>query len=211
MTKNDRSLTDAPQSLATIDLSSLRQQLLDLFCQVAYQEGDFLLSSGQRASYYINGKQITLHPQGGLAVGRLLLPLLPEGTQAVAGLTLGADPMVTAVSVVAAYEGRSLPALIIRKEAKGHGTRAYIEGPALPEGSAITVLEDVVTTGQSALKAVERLQQAGYQVNGVLSLVDRQQGGAELYQTVGLPFQAVFAIAEIQQRSAELRDQTTAS
>jgi orotate phosphoribosyltransferase len=113
--------------------------------------------------------------------------------------------------VVAAYEGRSLPALIIRKEAKGHGTRAYIEGPGLPEGSAITVLEDVVTTGQSALKAVERLQQAGYQVNGVISLVDRQQGGAELYQKVGLPFQAMFAIAEIQQRSAELREQTTAS
>ncbi|HEY9883657.1 MAG TPA: orotate phosphoribosyltransferase, partial [Thermosynechococcaceae cyanobacterium] len=176
MTKNNRSLTDAPQSIATVDLSTLRQQLLDLFCQVAYQEGDFLLTSGQRATYYINGKQITLHPQGGLAVGRLLLPLLPEGTQAVAGLTLGADPIVTAVSVVAAYEGRSLPALIIRKEAKGHGTRAYIEGPSLPEGSAITVLEDVVTTGQSALKAVERLQQAGYQVNGVLSLVDRQQG-----------------------------------
>ncbi|MBW4579162.1 MAG: orotate phosphoribosyltransferase [Tildeniella nuda ZEHNDER 1965/U140] len=204
MTKNNRSLTDLSQSIATVDLITLRQQLLDLFCQVAYQEGDFLLTSGQRASYYINGKQVTLHPQGGLAVGRLVLPLLPAGTQAVAGLTLGADPIVTAVSVVAAYEGRSLPALIIRKEAKGHGTRAYIEGPNLPEGSAVTVLEDVVTTGQSALKAVERLQQAGYQVNGIISLVDRLQGGAALYEQVGLPFQAVFAITEIQQRSAEL-------
>ena len=204
MTKNNRSLAGS-QSVATVDLKTLREQLLDLFCQVAYQEGDFLLTSGQRASYYINGKQITLHPQGGLAVGRLLLPLLPDGTQAVAGLTLGADPMVTAVSVVAAYEGRSLPALIIRKEAKGHGTRAYIEGPSLPEGSAITVLEDVVTTGQSALKAVERLQQAGYVVNGVLSLVDRQQGGAALYEEVGLPFQTLFVIAEIKQRASELK------
>ncbi len=204
MTKNNQSFTDHSQSVATIDLVTLRQQLLDLFCQVAYQEGDFLLTSGQRASYYINGKQVTLHPQGGLAVGRILLPLLPEGTQAVAGLTLGADPIVTAVSVVAAYEGRSLPALIIRKEPKGHGTQAYIEGPTLPEGSYVTVLEDVVTTGQSALKAVERLQQAGYQVNGVISLVDRQQGGAELYQKTGLPFQAVFTIPEIQRRSAAL-------
>ncbi len=159
------------------------------------------------ASYYINGKQVTLHPQGGLAVGRLVLPLLPEGTQAVAGLTLGADPIVTAVSVVAAYEGQSLPALIIRKEAKGHGTRAYIEGPALPDGSTVTVLEDVVTTGQSALRAVERLQQAGYQVNGVIALVDRQQGGAELYQQAGFPFQAVFAITEIQQRSTAMQRQ----
>ncbi len=207
MTKIPQSLTDVSQSIATVDLNTLRRHLLDLFCQVAYQEGDFLLSSGQRASYYINGKQVTLHPWGGLAVGRLLLPLLSGDTQAVAGLTLGADPIVTAVSVVAAYEGRSLAALIVRKESKGHGTRAYIEGPNLPEGSAITVLEDVVTTGQSALKAVDRLKQGGYQVNGVISLVDRQQGGAELYQSVGLPFQALFSIRDIQQRYQELQQQ----
>jgi orotate phosphoribosyltransferase len=200
MTKIRQSLTDFSQSIATLDLASLRSYLLDLFCQLAYQEGDFLLSSGQPSSYYINGKQVTLHPQGALAIGRILLSLLPPETQAVAGLTLGADPIVTAVSVVGAYEARSLPALIIRKEAKGHGTRAYIEGPDLPENSIITVLEDVVTTGQSALKAVDRLQQAGYQVNGVIALVDRQQGGAELYQQAGLPFQAVFSMPEIQQR-----------
>lgn len=204
MTEIRQSFTDGSQSIATIDLLTLRQQLLDLFCQVAYQEGDFLLSSGQRSSYYINGKQVTLHPQGALATGRLLLSLLPPETQAVAGLTLGADPIVTAVSVVGAYEGRSLPALIIRKEPKGHGTRAYIEGPNLPEGSIVTVLEDVVTTGQSALKAVDRLKQAGYQVNGVIALVDRQQGGAELYQSAELPFQTLFTIPQLQQRWAEL-------
>lgn len=200
MTKIRQSFTDFSQSIATLDFDSLRAYLLDLFCQLAYQEGDFLLSSGQPSSYYINGKQVTLHPQGALAIGRILLSLLPPETQAVAGLTLGADPIVTAVSVVGAYEGRSLPALIIRKEAKGHGTRAYIEGPDLPANSSITVLEDVVTTGQSALKAVDRLRQAGYQVNGVMALVDRQQGGAELYQQADLPFQAVFSILEIQQR-----------
>jgi len=79
-------------------------------------------------------------------------------------------------SVVSAYEHRPIPALIIRKESKGHGTRAYIEGPSLPAGSLVVVLEDVVTTGQSALKAVERLRQAGYSVNQVMALVDRQQG-----------------------------------
>lgn len=190
--------------VATLDLDSLRQYLLDLFCQVAYQEGDFLLSSGQRSSYYINGKQVTLHPQGALAIGRILLSLLPPDTQAIAGLTLGADPIVSAVSVVGAYEGRSLPGLIVRKEPKGHGTRAYIEGPNLPESSQITVLEDVVTTGQSALKAVERLQQAGYQVNGIVALVDRQQGGAELYQQGGIPFQSIFSIQDLQQHWAKL-------
>jgi orotate phosphoribosyltransferase len=191
-------------SLATVDLVTLRQKLLDLFCAVAYKEGDFVLSSGQRSTYYINGKQVTLHPEGGVAVGRMLLSLLPKETQAVAGLTLGADPMVTATSVVAAYEGRSLTALIVRKEAKGHGTQAYIEGPTLPPGTPVTVLEDVVTTGQSALKAVERLKAAGYVVNGVLALVDRQQGGAEVYQQAGIPFQAVFSIQDLQQRWAEL-------
>ncbi len=189
----------------TADLTTLRQQLLDLFCQLAYQEGDFVLSSGQRSSYYINGKQVTLHPHGALAIGRILLSHLPIDTQAVAGLTLGADPIVTAVSVVSAYEDRPIPALIIRKEAKGHGTRAYIEGPILPAGSPVVVLEDVVTTGQSALKAVERLRQAGYSVNQVMTLIDRQQGGAELYQSVGLKFQTIFSIQEIQKRAGEQR------
>jgi orotate phosphoribosyltransferase len=188
----------------TTDLTILREKLLDLFCQLAYQEGDFVLSSGQRSSYYINGKQVTLHPQGALALARLLLPLLPEDTQAVAGLTLGADPIVSAVSVVSVYENRAIPALIIRKEAKGHGTMAYIEGPSLPPGAKVVVLEDVVTTGQSALKAVERLQAAGYTVDRVISLIDRLQGGGELYQSVGLQFVALFTIKDLQKRYAEI-------
>ncbi len=186
------------------DVTALRQGLLDLFCQVAYREGDFLLTSGQHSNYYINSKQVTLHPQGGMAVGRVILPMLPADTQAIAGLTLGADPIVTSVSVVAAYEGRSLTALIVRKEPKGHGTQAYIEGPALPEGSPVIVLEDVVTTGQSALKAVERLRQVGYQVNQIISLVDRKEGGAELYQEQGLQFQAVFSIDDLRVCWAQL-------
>lgn len=195
----------ASSEIATADLTTLRQQLLDLFCHLAYKEGDFVLSSGQRSTYYINGKLVTLHPQGALATGRLLLSMLSMDTDAVAGLTLGADPIVTALSVVSAYENRPIPALIIRKEAKGHGTRAYIEGPNLPEGAKVVVLEDVVTTGQSAMKAVARLRDAGYKVERVISLVDRQQGGAELYQAVGLEFQAVFTIAEIQERTRTLR------
>jgi orotate phosphoribosyltransferase len=178
----------------------LREQLLDLFCQVAYKEGDFLLSSGQRSTYYINGKQVTLHPQGAAGVGRILLPLIPADTVGVAGLTLGADPIVAATSVVALYEGRSLTPLIVRKEAKGHGTQAYIEGPTLPEGSPVVVLEDVVTTGKSAMQAVERLRGAGYQVNHILTLVDREQGGAEFYASQNLKFDAVFTIRDLQAR-----------
>ncbi|NJO43898.1 MAG: orotate phosphoribosyltransferase [Cyanobacteria bacterium CRU_2_1] len=188
------------------DRPALRHYLLDLFCQVAYQEGEFVLSSGQRSTYYINGKQVTLHPLGGTAVGRIIVSLLPPTIQAVAGLTLGADPIVTATSVVATYEGRSITPLIVRKEAKGHGTQAYIEGLMLPPNTPVVVLEDVVTTGQSALKAVERLRQAGYSVTQIIALVDRHQGGAELYEQQNLDFQAVFSIQEIQARSAEIRE-----
>lgn len=197
----DQLLIDAPAAtLLSLETDALRSPLLDLFCRGAYQEGDFVLSSGQHSTYYINGKLVTLHPQGALMVGRLLLDLVPPETVAVAGLTLGADPLVTTVSLVGVYgdSQRTLFPLIIRKEAKGHGTRAYIEGLELPPGSPVTVLEDVVTTGQSALKAVDRLQAAGYQVNQILALVDRQQGGAELYQSHNLPFQALFTIRDIQ-------------
>jgi len=190
--------------MATVPLDQLRQLLLDLFCQVAYREGDFVLSSGQRSTYYINGKQVTLHPQGSVGVGRILLPMLPVDTVAVAGLTLGADPIVTAVSVAAAYAGQEIAALIVRKEAKGHGTQAYIEGPTLPAGSPVVVLEDVVTTGQSALKAVDRLRDAGYTVDRVISLIDREQGGAELYREKGLAFEAVFSIGDLQRHWKEL-------
>ncbi len=185
--------------VATTDLTSLRSILLKLFIDLAYQEGDFTLSSGQKSTYYINGKQVTLNAQGALAIGRLILAMLPEDTSAVAGLTLGADPIVSAVSVVSAYENRPIPALIIRKQAKGHGTQAYIEGPTLPTGAKVVVLEDVVTTGNSALQAVERLQAAGYTVKDVISLVDRQQGGAELYGNAGLNFQAIFSITDFQE------------
>ena len=189
-------------SLATANTDTLRQILLDLIVKYAYVEGDFTLSSGAKSSYYINCKQVTLRAEGALALGRLLFKLLPDDISAVAGLTLGADPMVSAVSVVSAYENNPFPALIIRKKPKGHGTKAYIEGPSLAAGAKVVVLEDVVTTGGSALTAVERLQDAGYEVTQILSLVDREQGGGELYQSKNIKFKALFSIKEIQQQYA---------
>lgn len=188
-------------ALATANNDFLRQTLLDLIVKHAYVEGDFVLSSGAKSTYYINCKQVTLRAEGALALGRLLFKLLPKDTDAVAGLTLGADPMVSAVSLVSAWENQPIPALIIRKKPKGHGTKAYIEGPSLTEQAKIVVLEDVVTTGGSALTAVERLEAAGYKVTQILSLVDREQGGAELYESKGINFQALFRIKEIQASS----------
>ena len=192
-------------STASANLSNVKQQLLDLICTDAYKEGDFVLSSGQQSTYYINGKLVTLHPQCGQMVGRVMLDYIDNSVVGVGGLTLGADPIVTAVSVVAAYEGRSITPLIVRKEAKGHGTQAYIEGPVLPAESNVVILEDVVTTGQSAMKAITRLRAAGYAVNQVISLVDRQQGGAEYYTQENIDFKAVYTISEIQARWQELK------
>lgn len=177
----------------------LRNPLLDLIVNYAYREGDFVLSSGASSSYYINCKEVTLRAEGALMIGRLILENLPPQTDAIAGLTLGADPIVSAVSVVSALYNRGIPGLIIRKQAKGHGTQAYIEGPKLDANSNVVVLEDVVTTGKSALQAVARLQDAGYQVKQIISLVDRNQGGRELYHAEGLEFQSLFTIAEIQE------------
>lgn len=200
-------MTDAKPSsfdLVTARTPDLRLRVLDLFCDLAYRTGNFTLSSGQQSSYYINGKTVTLHPEGALAIGRLLLPKLPTDTVAVAGLTLGADPIISAVSVVSAYEHRPISGLIVRKEAKGYGTQAYLEGPPLASGSTVVVVEDVVTTGRSAKIAVDRLQAAGYRVSHILALVDRQQGGREYYQQQGLTFESIFTIAEIQDRWVEL-------
>ncbi len=184
-------------------LSELRRLLLDLLTTYAYREGDFTLSSGQKSSYYINGKVVTLHPEGALAIGHLLLHRLPAGTDAIAGLTLGADPIVSAISVVSALEQQPIPGIIIRKKAKGHGTQAYLEGPTLKPGASVVVVEDVVTTGQSAMTAIERLREAGYHANRVLALVDREQGGAQFYAENGITFESLFTIDDLRQFKAD--------
>jgi len=186
------------------ETASHRQRLLGMLAQLGYQQGEFTLASGERSHYYIDGKQVTLRPEGAQAVGELMLARLPASVQAVAGLTLGADPIVSAVSTVSAYSERPLPALIVRKSAKGHGTRAYLEGPCLPAGTSIAVLEDVVTTGQSVLQAADRLQAAGYSIVQVLALVDREQGAAEQFRARGLPFEALFTLSEVRDRAGSL-------
>ncbi|MEL7085058.1 MAG: orotate phosphoribosyltransferase [Cyanobacteria bacterium P01_A01_bin.3] len=190
-----------------LSLAEQKKALIYLLRQLAYREGDFTLSSGKKSTYYINCKPVTLHPQGAYLVGQLVLAELPETVEAVAGLTLGADPIVSAVSLVSAYAERApqtetltnLPGLIVRKKAKGHGTQAYIEGPTLPVNTCVWILEDVVTTGASALQAAERITDAGYTVGGILALVDRQQGGEQLYAEAKLPFKSLLTIADIQQ------------
>ena len=153
----------------------MKEELLKLLKDNAYRKGEFKLSSGKTSEHYVNCKPVTLSGRG-LTLSSLLL-LKEVETSYVGGLTLGADPLVSGVALVSALDSRMINALIVRKEAKGHGTQAWIEGPLPKEGTKITVLEDVITTGGSAIQAVKRLRDAGYEVKRVVAIVDRQENG----------------------------------
>lgn len=174
-----------------------RQLLLQLLAERAYRHGQFTLASGRSSDHYVNCKPVSLSGLGlALLAARMLERVEPEAA-AVAGLTLGADPLVSGVAQAAALAGRQLDALIVRKEAKGHGTGAWLEGPLPAAGSRITVLEDVVTTGGSSLKAVRQLREAGYVVERVVTIVDRQEGGLEAMTAAGLELQSLFLLEEV--------------
>ena len=153
-----------------------REEFLKLLKEKAYRKGDFTLSSGKKSEHYVNCKPVTLTGDGLLFVSCSLMECVELDNVAVAGLTLGADPLVAGVSMVAAIDEVKLDALIVRKEPKGHGTQAWIEGPVLPPGSKVTVLEDVITTGGSAIKAAEKLREVGYIVENVAAIINRQEG-----------------------------------
>ena len=174
-----------------------RQRLLDLLAERAYRHGHFTLASGRSSDHYVNCKPVSLSGEGLALLAARMLDLVEPQAVAVAGLTLGADPLVSGVAQAAALAGRQLDALIVRKEAKGHGTGAWLEGPLPEPGAAITVLEDVVTTGGSSLKAVTQLRQAGYTVNRVVTIVDRQEGGEAAMAAAGLELVSLFLLEEV--------------
>ena len=176
----------------------MKEELLELLKKDAYKKGEFTLSSGKTSEHYVNCKPVTLTGRGLTLTSLLMLKELDAGI--VGGLTLGADPLVSGVSLVSALDGRLVNALIVRKEAKGHGTQAWIEGPEVSKGTKVTVLEDVVTTGGSAIKAAEKLRDAGYVVERVVAMVDRQEGGAEAMKEAGLELHSLFLLKELCQK-----------
>ena len=144
----------------------------------------------------MNCKPVSLSGSGLALISRAMLTHVEADAVAVAGLTLGADPLVSGVAMAAADRGRELDALIVRKEAKGHGTGAWLEGPLPAPGALITVLEDVVTTG-SSLKAVRQLRDAGYSVNRVVTIVDREEGGDAAMKADDLELISLYKLSEI--------------
>ncbi len=178
-----------------------RKRLQELLLEKSYREGTFTLTSGRTSDFYIDGKQTTLDAEGGYLCGRLLHELIrAEDTEigGVGGMTLGADPLVTAVSIVSYLAGSPIPAFIVRKEAKGHGTGNYIEGKNnLVPGCTVALVEDVVTTGGTLVKVIERVENEGFRVGLVATVVDRQEGGAEALAAHGYPLRAIFTRAQL--------------
>jgi orotate phosphoribosyltransferase len=173
----------------------VRARLLELLRERAFAEREVTLSSGKKSNFYIDCKQVSLHAEGAALIGELFHAAIEElapAAIACGGLTLGADPLATATSIASFRAGRPRNAFIVRKEPKGHGTGQWIESAGLPAGSPVVILEDVVTTGASTLRAIERAREAGFTVLRAIGLVDRLEGGREAVEATGTPLTTLY-------------------
>jgi len=176
----------------TSDMQTLRQdptfehqwsRLRDLVHRLSYEEREVTLSSGLRSNFYIDCKQTTLHSEGHFLIGQLFRAIVENvapQAEAIGGMSMGGDPLASATSLVSFIAGKPLPAFYVRKEAKGHGTKQWLEGTKnLRANMPVVILEDVVTTGASTLKAINRAREGELDVVHVIALVDREEGGRE--------------------------------
>jgi orotate phosphoribosyltransferase len=173
--------------------------LVALLAKRSTKRGDFFLASGKRSSLYIDARLTTMSPEGLSIIGALGLAAIRNSdwnVDAVGGLTLGADPISYAISYASAFSERPLRAFTVRKEAKTHGTAKLIEGPLL-DGDRVAVMEDVITTGDSALRAIAALRSANVLVAGVLALIDREEGGRQTLENAGIPVISLVQVTEI--------------
>ncbi|MET0431476.1 MAG: orotate phosphoribosyltransferase [Hyphomicrobium sp.] len=183
------------------DRAARRARLIELIKSRSFQEGpEFKLASGKTSTFYFNMKPTMLDSEGAYLVASLILDQL-EGTEAdlIGGLEMGAVPIAASVAAVAFTEGRKLPAFFVRKQAKEHGTQSLIEGLMKGEsleGKKVVVVEDVTTTGGSALKAAEALKTAGAAIVSVITIVDRLDGAAETFADAGLKFEPLLTLAD---------------
>ncbi len=189
--------------MTTADFSPTpREQLLELVKELAVVHGRVTLSSGAEADYYVDLRRVTLHHRAAPLVGHVLLDHLEEvglGTaevDAVGGLTLGADPIATALLHAAASRGQDLDAYVVRKAAKAHGMQRQVEGPDVA-GRRVVVLEDTTTTGGSPIAAIEALRAAGAEVLGCATIVDRATGAGEKIEALGVPYHYLFGLDDL--------------
>lgn len=183
-------------------MASERDRLRELLKEHSLMFGDFTLVSGKKSKYYFDSKKTTLLPEGAYLTAREILRTIRENgiqAEAIGGITLGADPIVCPVAALSHVDGPPLRAFIVRKEAKEHGTARKIEGNVEP-GSRVVVVDDVVTTAGSTLKAIDAAEQAGLEVVAVICLVDREEGGSE--KLASWPYYPLYRRSEIFETAA---------
>ena len=174
-----------------------RARLIEVLKQRSIKRGDFVLRSGRRSSYFLDGKQTTFSAEGAALVGELMYDLIRDlDVVAVGGPTLGADPIATAISIESYRQGRPLDAFIVRKETKDHGMGDRIAGPLAP-GSRVAIVEDTVTTGSAIQFALDAVREAGCEVARVVVIVDREAGARENLRQQGYEFDALFSIRDL--------------
>ena len=177
-------------------LEADRTRLLEILRTLSFERRKVILASGRASDFYIDCKRTALTAEGNVLIGRLMFDRVRKIqplVRGVGGLTLGADPIASAIALTSFLEGQPVDAFIVRKEPKGHGTGQWIEGrKTIPDGSRVVVIEDVVTTGGSALKAIERCRAERLEPVACLALVDRAEGGREAIEAQGVPLQALF-------------------
>ena len=175
-----------------------REHLRSLIMEKSLKFGDFTLASGKKATFYLDCRQVTLDSVGAKLIGEGIFELLQNDSvmpQAVGGMSIGADPITAAVITVAAYQNVPLKGFMVRKQSKGHGTNQFVEGP-LVAGDRAVIVEDVVTTGGSSLDAIEKTEALGVRVEGIIAIIDRCEGGRELFESKGYSFRPLFTIED---------------
>lgn len=181
----------------------MRERLIEMLLERSFmysQEPKFRLASGKLSNYYINCKPVTMDPEGMYIIGHLLFEEVKDlGVSAAGGLTMGADPLSYALAYTSYSKGRPVKAFVVRKEPKDHGTGRLIEGPVEP-GERVVILEDVITTGGSSIKAIKAASDYGLKVVKVIALVDREEGGRESIEREGIPVSALVLKSELFER-----------
>jgi orotate phosphoribosyltransferase len=187
-------------SIFDIPIAEARDEMRALIREVAYAEGEFTLASGKKSRYYVDGRRVTIHPRGAVLAGvvffEAIRDLLEGPPLGITGMTLGADPIITATAMVAAAKGYELYPFYCRKEAKGHGAGRQLEGFFDPVKRCV-IVEDTATTGASALKAAAAARAAVIEPVAVVLLVDREEGAREAVEEAGLEFRAVFSVRDL--------------
>ncbi len=183
--------------MENLNLEQLKVKLFALLNQEALKRGKFVLSSGKESNYYLDGRVITLTPEGAYLVAGIILDLIKdEAWDAIGGPTLGADPIAGALALLSYINGQPIKTFIVRKQVKEHGTQRQVEGPELKPGDRVLLIDDVATSGKAILEAKQALDKIGVIANKAIVIVDRNQGAAENLAKAGLKLESIFKIAD---------------